>query len=126
MKSKVVQMICRLLIISMISLSFQAAHAGMIGVDKALSAGSSQADRDTVLRTLSRADVSSQLQSMGLDPRTAADRVAAMTDQEVHSLAGKLETLPAGADDWWWILGVIIIGVAVYYIWGPGAAKTAK
>jgi len=123
MKSKAMQLICRLLIITVMSLSFQAAHAGMIGVDQVVSASASQADRDAVLRVISRSEVSSQLQSMGLDPRAAKDRVAAMTDEEVHSLAGKLQSLPAGADDWWWILVVILIAVGVYYIWGPGAAK---
>lgn len=121
MKSKAMQMICRLLIITMMSLSFQAAHAGMIGVDRAVAAsGSAQADRDAVLRLLSRTEVSSQFQSMGLEPQTAKDRVAAMTDEEVRALAGKLQSLPAGASgDWGWGLAVVIlIAAAIYFIWG--------
>lgn len=125
MTYKAMQLICRLLIVTVMSLSFQAAHAGMIGVDQVVSASASQADRDAVVSFLSRAEVSSKLQSMGLDLQTAKDRVAAMTDEEVHSLAGKLESLPAGANsDWvWWLLLVILIGVAIYYWWGPGAHK---
>lgn len=119
MKSKAMLLICRLLIISVMSLSFQAANAGMIGVDQVISASSAHADRDAVLRVLSRSEVASQLQSMGLDARTASERVAAMTDQEVHSLAGKLESLPAGANgDWGWVAAVIIIAAAIYFIWG--------
>lgn len=120
MKSKLMQLICRLLVISVMSLSFQAAHAGMIGVDQVIASSTAHADRDAVLRVLSRSEVSSQLQSLGLDAKTAAERVAAMTDEEVHSLAGKLESLPAGASgsDWGWVAAVIIIAAAIYFIWG--------
>src|SRR5439155_17050187 len=45
---------------------------------------------------LSRSDVANQLQSLGIDPSTANDRVAAMTDQEVQSLAGRINAMPAG------------------------------
>ena len=45
-----------------------------------------------------RADVASQLQSLGLDARSATDRVAAMTDQEVQAMAARIESMPAGAD----------------------------
>jgi hypothetical protein len=119
MKSKVMQILCRLLVISMMSLSFQAAHAGMIGTDQVIAAGTAQADRDAVLRVLGRAEVSSQLQSLGIDSGTARDRVAAMTDEEVRALNGKLQTLPAGANgDWGWLAVVIIIGAVIWFVWG--------
>lgn len=121
MKSKVMLLICRILIVSVMSLSFQAAHAGMIGVDRVIASSSSaQAERDAVLRLMSRTEVSNQLQTLGIDARTAAERVAAMTDDEVRSLAGKLESLPAGAngDEGWWILAVILIAAAIWYFYG--------
>lgn len=121
MKSKAMLFICRLLILTVMSLSFQAANAGMIGVDQVIASSTARADRDAVLRVLSRTEVSSQLQTLGLDARTASERVAAMTDQEVHALAGKLESLPAGANggDWGWgLLVVILIAAAIYYVWG--------
>jgi hypothetical protein len=70
-----------------------------------------------VLQFLGRADVASQLQSLGVDPATARDRVAAMTDQEVQSLAGKIQSMPAGADTLGTILILALIGLAVWYIW---------
>ena len=121
MKFKAIVMLCRLLIVSLFCLSVQSAYAGMIGTNQVISTASAQADRAHVLNVMGRAEVSSQLQSMGIDPQAAKDRVAAMTDQEVHSLAGQLETLPAGANggDWGWgLAAVIVIAAVIYYFWG--------
>lgn len=119
MKSRFFQMLCRLLVVTMLSLSFQAAHAGMIGADQVSAAGSAQADREAVLRILSRSEVSSQFQSLGMDAKTATERVAAMTDEEVRTLNGKLQSLPAGANgDWGWLVAVIVIGAIVWFFWG--------
>jgi hypothetical protein len=93
----------------------QFAQAGMIGTDQAASVAS-QADRDSVLQFLGRADVASQLRSLGVDPAAAKDRVAAMTDQEVRSLAGKIQSMPAGADASALLL-LVLIGFAVWWIW---------
>lgn len=120
MHSKVFVLICRLLIVSMMLFSFNSARAGMIGTDSAISAGSSQVHRDAVLSTLGRAEVSGQLLALGVDPQLAKERVAAMTDEEVRTLAGKLDSLPAGADGGWgWgLAAVIIIAAIIYYAYG--------
>jgi hypothetical protein len=115
MKSMTMRFICRLLVVSMAMLPFQAVQAGMIGADQAVAAASAQAERQAVLSLVSRSDVASQLQSLGVDLKTANDRVAAMTDEEVHSLAGQLNSLPAGATDGWVWAAVIIIGVLIWY-----------
>lgn len=104
---------CRALIVSMLALSFQAAHAGMIGADQAQPA-QTQADRTLVLDVLARADTSARLQAMGVDPQQARDRVAAMSDQEVQQLAGDIRTAPAGADGGT-VLAVIVIAAAIWY-----------
>src|SRR5438128_1117870 len=90
------QVLVRLLVVLMAWTPYQIAQAGMIGTDQVV-ASASQADRNSVLSFVSRGDVAGQLQSMGLDPATAKDRVAAMTDQEVRYIAGKIDTMPAGA-----------------------------
>lgn len=113
-----IRMICRFLVVSMMFLPFQSIQAGMIGTDKIASVASAQTDRASVLNLMSRADVSSQLQSLGIDPKGAADRVAAMTDEEVRTLAGKLNSLPAGAsDNGWWIAAVVIVAVLIWWIY---------
>ena len=115
MKSMTFRFICRLLVVSMAMLPFQVVNAGMIGADQAVAAASAQAERQAVLSLVSRSDVASQLQSLGVDLKTANDRVAAMTDEEVHALAGQLNSLPAGANDAWIWAAVIIIGVLIWY-----------
>jgi len=104
--------LCRLLIVLMAWTPFQLAYAGTISTDQAI--GSAQADRAAVLSLLQRSDVANQLQSLGVDPSTAKDRVAAMTDEEVRSLADRLQSVPAGADGTGWAL-VILAAVLIWY-----------
>jgi hypothetical protein len=116
MKSVWARTLCRLLMVLMVWSPIQYAQAGMIGTDQVASAAS-QADRNTVLQYLDRAEVTRQLQSMGVDAATVRERVAAMTDQEVQSLAGKIQSMPAGADSSGTILLLVVIGFAVWWIW---------
>lgn len=109
--------VCRLLIVSMMFLSFNVAHAGMIGTDQAVAAA--QSERGQISSVLSRADVVNQLQALGVNPGTAKERVAAMTDAEARALAGQLETVPAGANHGFWI-AVIIVGALVWFWWRGG------
>ena len=106
------RMLCRLLIVLMVWTPFHVAQAGMIGTDQVVTS-TAQMDRAVVLNALSRSDVAGQLQALGLDPATAKDRVAAMSDQEVASLAGKLSALPAGGDT----AGAVLLILLVVLIW---------
>ncbi len=119
MKSVFFKMICRLLVVSLITMPFSAAQAGMIGTDRAAAVTSAQADRAAVLAVVSRAEVQEQLAARGIDPKSAGDRVMAMTDSEVRSLANQLDSAPAGAarsSGWAWA-AVIIIGIIIWYNW---------
>jgi len=112
------RMLCRMLVVSMFMLSFNGAWAGMVGTDQALAASSAQAERNVVLSALGRAEVASQLSAMGVDMQDAHARVAAMSDQEVRTLAGQIEALPAGAASGWeWVLVAAIIAGAIYYFY---------
>ena len=117
MKFAAIRMICRFLVVSMMLLPFQTIQAGMIGTDQMASVASAQTDRASVLNLMSRSDVASQLQTLGLDPQVAKDRVAAMTDEEVRALAGKLDSIPAGASNGWAWAAVIIIAIVIWYNW---------
>ena len=109
--------ICRLLIAMMIWMPYQIATAGMIGTDQVVTS-SPQVDRTTVLNFLNRSDVAGQLQTLGIDPSTANDRVAAMSDQEVQSLAGQISAMPAGGiSHGAALLLIIIIAAAVRWFW---------
>ena len=117
MKFAATRMICRFLVVSMMLLPFQTIQAGMIGTDQIASVASAQTDRAAVLNLMSRSDVASQLQTLGLDPKVAKDRVAAMTDEEVRSLAGKLDSIPAGASNGWVWAAVIVIAIVIWFAW---------
>ena len=111
------KIISRLLIALMIWMPYQIATAGMIGTDQVV-ASTSQVDRTTVLNFLSRSDVANKLQSLGIDPATANDRVGAMTDPEVQSLAGRINALPAGGTSTGAaVVLIIIIAAAVWWFW---------
>ena len=107
---------CQLLIVLMAWTPFNLAQAGMIGTDQVV-ASAAQADRAAVLSFVSRADVASQLQSFGIDSATAKDRVAAMTDQELRYVAGRIDAMPAGGlNGWGTVLVIIVIVAAIWWI----------
>ena len=116
MKSVWARIFCRLLVALMIWTPYQFATAGMIGTEQVVTA-STQADRAAVLGFVNRGDVARQLQSLGIDPKTAQDRIGALSDQEVQSLAGKIHSLPAGADGTDVAVGILIIAVIVVVVW---------
>ena len=116
MKSVWARTLCRILMVLTALSPIQFAQAGMIGTEQVASAAS-QADRNTVLQFLGRSEVVSQLQSMGVDAARAKDRVAAMTDQEVQQLAGKIQSMPAGADDTGLIILLLVIAGVVWWVW---------
>jgi cobalamin biosynthesis Mg chelatase CobN len=96
---------------------YQAAQAAMIGTDQVVTSSSS-VDRGAVLSFINRTDVASQLQALGLDPATAKDRVAAMTDNEVQYLAGRINSMPAGASSsGGWVVLIIVIAVVWWVYW---------
>ena len=108
--------LCRILIALMVWTPFQMAQAGMIGTEQVASTAQ-HGDRTAVLNMLTRAEVASQLQALGIDPAQAKDRVQAMSDQEIAGLANRLESLPAGADGGA-VLLIIIIAVAIWWYMG--------
>jgi hypothetical protein len=117
MKSPFAKVVIRMLIALMIWTPYQFAQAGMIGTDQVVQQ-SSHSDRSNVMSFVSRADVGNQLAALGLNPATAKDRVAAMTDDEVRFVSGQIQSLPAGADnEWAWVLVILIIAGVVWWAW---------
>jgi Family of unknown function (DUF6627) len=74
------------------------AGAAMVSTDQAIGQGVAEQERARVQGFLDRADAREQLKAMGVDSLAVKDRVASLTDQEVHALAQKLGSLPAGGD----------------------------
>ena len=118
------KLISRLLIASIIFFPFSA-NAALVGTEVAIASTHELANRDKVMDLASREQVSNRLQALGLSASSAQERVDAMTQDEVNKLAGKIDTLPAGAmaDGWWWVIGVLVVGGIIYAVWGPGKTR---
>jgi hypothetical protein len=82
----------------MLSLPMPAAHAGMIGTEAVVNAAQAQQDRERLRQVLNRDDVKAELLARGVDPSQVQARIDSLTDQEVQSLSGKIDQLPAGGD----------------------------
>jgi len=105
MTSLFMRMTSRVLIASVFSLvvPLQSAYAGMVSTDRVDASAQSQPERERVRTFLDREDVRKELHAQGIDADTAKMRVSALTDEEVHKVAGKLDTMPAGGE----ILGIL-------------------
>jgi hypothetical protein len=82
-----------------LTLGLQApAMATVIGTQEFVTATDRAADLAAVESVLNRADVRTQLENLGVDPAQAAERVAALSDQELSAMAERLNEMPAGGD----------------------------
>jgi hypothetical protein len=93
------------------------AYAGVIGTDQAITAGQHAQRIDRLQEMLSREDVKQELVLRGVDPVDASKRVAALTEEELASLAGQIDNLPAGADAIA-VLGVVFLVLLVLEVVG--------
>ena len=114
MRSALVASLCRTIIVSLLFLSYQST-AGMIGTDRAAGIASAQ-DRAQIDAVLARAEVSDQLQMMGIDPKAVQARVAVLTDDEARDLAGKLHSVPAGASGGW-AVAILVLVIMGFWWW---------
>ena len=74
------------------------AQAELIGTLQAVEASTRAQDLATVSSALARDQVRVQFVALGVDPAQVETRVAALTDSELRTLAGKIAEAPAGAD----------------------------
>ena len=104
-----------LVVLSLLALNLYlpAAHAGMIGTEAVVSAAQVQQDRERLRDVFNRDDVQAQLLARGVDPAQVQARVDSLTDQEVQSLSGKIDQLPAGGDSF---LGALVFVFIVLLI----------
>jgi len=109
--------ICNLVILSTIVLPYSAhTQAALIGTGQAIA--NVEAQRGKVQGFVARADVQKQLASLGLGAAVASERVNALTDDEVQQLAGKIDSLPAGADGGLvvTVLLVVVLVLLIFYL----------
>jgi hypothetical protein len=104
----------RMVILSMLTmgLPLQSAFAGIVETDQAVSHELAGQDRARINAFIDREDVLAQLQKQGVTAGEAKARVNALTDDEAHKIAGKLDQLPAGGD----VVGIILILVFIFVV----------
>lgn len=102
------------LIVSLLNMGMlQTAGAAAIDTQAAIALEDRAAVNARIDERLAREDVRRAMQSLGVDPDQARERVAALTDAEVLQLDGKLAQLPAAGDGGWFLL-VIVLGVLIF------------
>lgn len=96
-----------------LSLHLPAVHAGMIGTEAVVNAAQVQQDRERLRDVFNRDDVKAQLIARGVDAAQVQARIDSLTDEEVQSLSGKINQLPAGGDSF---LGALVFVFIVLLI----------
>jgi uncharacterized membrane protein (Fun14 family) len=85
--------------LSLLSLGLQVpATAGVVGTNEALAAGRAEAARTTVDAVLARDDVRLKFVELGVDAAVIEGRLAALSDDEIQTLADRIGEAPAGGD----------------------------
>lgn len=110
MRQAAFRLTSRILIVSMLTISMPIApaNAELIPTQGAAQTHA-QADRARIQDFLEREDVRNQMIAMGVDAQSAAERVAALSDEEVARIAGRLDQMPAGGDVLGLLFAVFII-----------------
>lgn len=95
-----------------LSVHIPAARAAIVGTEAVVSIQQAAQERERMLNLLTRDEVKQELLRYGVDPQQAAARVGALSDEEAHQLAAKMDQLPAGGD----ALGVLVFVFVVLLI----------
>ena len=106
MNKNFMRVMSRVLIVSTLTMSLwaPASQAALISSEEVIANHSNQADRERIQSLFDRADVREQLQARGVSAEAAKARVNALSDEEVASISGKLDNVPAGGD----IIGTVV------------------
>lgn len=83
----------------LLALCWGPAKAELVGTEEAaasLEPANQNADREKLRAFMQRPEVVEKLKALGVSPDEAKKRVGALSDTEVHMIAGKLDMLPAG------------------------------
>lgn len=81
-----------------ITLFAQVSWAQIASTEAILSPSMSVSAHEKVSQFIARDDVTKTFEQMGVDSKMAEKRIAMMSDEEVSTLAAKIDTLPAGGD----------------------------
>jgi hypothetical protein len=91
------------LIVFLAATAAMPARAAVVSTGEYLASARAEASLGAAGAALARADVQAQLTALGVDPRDARARVAALSPAELAQLNARLDELPAGSD----VLGLV-------------------
>ncbi len=92
-----------------------ALHAGLVTTDEVITQTyDTDATRAKLSAFMARADVKQQLAALGVEPAEAEARIAALSDDEIQAMAGKIEQLPAGGSIF--VTAAIVAGVLLFVL----------
>ena len=97
---------------SLLFASFGQAQAAMMSNSQLINQAQQSNEKTTLLQTIRRADVQSQLLSMGVNTADIEKRVDQMTQAEVAQLNQQIDQLPAGSG----VLGIVVLIFIVFVI----------
>jgi len=107
-----------LMSVSLVSFGMQVpAAANVVGTSEAISASRTTDARAVVDATLARADVRAQLAEMGVDQAAIEGRLAALSEDEIASLADQIQAAPAGGDALA-VVGIVFIVLLILELTG--------
>jgi hypothetical protein len=98
MKEKLFGLLGIIVMAAILSFQPSSARAGIISTQEIAGQAPADADRAKVEAFLDRADVKQRIEALGVSGVFATQRVDALSDQEVHALAQKIDAMPAGGD----------------------------
>jgi hypothetical protein len=106
-KNRFMREVSRFVVVCMLSMSLpmHSALAGLVETGRVAGLAQSAEDRGRIIALLDREEVAAQLQKHGVTVDEAKARVQALSDDEVRTVLGKMDQLPAGGD----VLGFLFV-----------------
>jgi hypothetical protein len=86
------------LLCATLGLQSPAVQAGIVTTGELTAQHVTDVERARIGSFLERDNVRHRIQAMGIEGLAAKDRVAALSDDEVHDLAARIDSLPAGGN----------------------------
>jgi hypothetical protein len=87
---------CAVVLAAALCLQATTVMAGIVTADQMAPQTRIEAEKLKIQTFIDRAEVKDRLQALGVAESMSKVRVAAMTDEEVHAMAQKIDTMPAG------------------------------
>jgi hypothetical protein len=104
--------------LSLLSLGLQApAVASVVGTSEAIAANRSGDARGTVDAVLARDDVRAKFAELGVDAAAVEGRLAALSNDEIQTLADRIGEAPAGGDALA-VIGIVFIVLIILELTG--------